>query len=132
MISYAKKTAAYAAVIRANPNISANEIGRRYKGTKLGMRKQDRNDFVKNFKEQLKQEAQYKDYMKNSDMSDSTRKRLSKEAEKQAYKYAKNTTRKGERLNEKKIIYKPVSSLENKTFARIPPQNRGDFTEFYG
>lgn len=132
MKSYAQKTAAYAAVIRANPGISANEIGRRYQGTELGMRKQDRNDFVKEYKGQLTEEKQFKNYMKNSDMTKETQNKLSKEAERRGYRYAKNTTRKGDRLNTKGVKFAPVSALEDRTFARIPRGNRGDFTEFYG
>ncbi len=130
--SYAQKCAAYAAVIKANPDISANELGRRYAGTELAMRKQDRNDFVKGYRAENAQADYFKASMKNSDMTDKTRLRLSRMADKTAYTFAKNNTRKGQGLNTKKIIFPNVKALENRTFNRVPKHGPDSYVEFYG
>lgn len=132
MKSYAQKCAAYAAVIKANPGISANELGRRYQGTELGMRKQDRNDFVKGYKQQLNDKAEFLKNINNSDMTKGTKKKMEKMADRTAYKYAKNNTRKGQKANKDGIIYKNVKDLEKRTFNRIPNFGDGAFIEFYG
>lgn len=55
--SYNQKAAAYWSIIKANPSISANAIGRKYSTPKgaanhpLSMKKQDRNDLVKSLKQ---------------------------------------------------------------------------------
>ena len=67
--SYNQKAQAYFNIIFANPKASANEIGRRYAGTELGMRKQDRNDLVKAIKEQLNQRESFIEKMTNSNMN---------------------------------------------------------------
>jgi len=128
-VSYAKKTAIYASVLRANPKVSANEIGRRYAGTQYAMRKQDRNDFVKGFKEQLKQAAGYKKNISNSDMSKVTQERLGKAADSLAYKHAKSATRKGKRDGLKP--YGSVKGLQANTFNRFPDYD-GEKVLFYG
>lgn len=129
MASYAKRTSIYASVLRANPDISANEIGRRYAGTEYAMRKQDRNDFVKRFKEQLTHAAEYKKNIANSDMSKVTQERLGKTADRVAYKHAKSTTRKGKRDGLKP--YGSVKTLQANTFNRFPDYD-GEKVLFYG
>lgn len=130
--SYSQKCAAYAAIIKANPYISANEIGRRYAGTDLAMRKQDRNDFVKGYKDQRSSADYFKASIKNSDMTVKTQLKLSRMADKTAYYHAKNNTRKGKAANTKNIIFPTVEALENKTFNRVPKHGPNTYVEFYG
>ncbi len=129
MVSYAQKTAVFASVIKANPKISSRALGRRYAGTKYAMRTQDRNDFVKLYKQQLKEVEQYKDALSRSDMTDTTKNKLSKVAEKNAYTFSKYNTRKMKKVTE--TVYKPVSDLGQRTFTRFGGYTR-NFFEFYG
>lgn len=129
--SYAQKCAAYAAVIKANPDISANELGRRYQGTDLSMRKQDRNDFVKGFKAELTQKAAFKGKIENSDMTAATRAKLLKIVDKRAYSAAKNNTRKSKASGDGTIVT-GVKGLSDRTFGRIPQHGDGAYVEFYG
>lgn len=132
MKSYAQKCAAYALVLKSNPGLSANELGRRYQGTDLGMRKQDRNDFVKGYKQQLADKTEFIKNISNSDMTDGTKKKMEKMADRTAYKFAKNNTRRGQKANTENIIYKNVKDLERRTFNRIPNFGDGAYIEFYG
>lgn len=128
--SYAQKAQAYFAVISANPKVSANEIGRRYAGTELGMRKQDRNDLVKAIKEQLNQRAEFINKMNNSNIKPETVKKLSKESKRIAYNYAKKSTRKSKpKLKEGEKITS-VKSLEQTVFGKYRPDATGHY-EFY-
>jgi len=129
MVSYAQKTAVFASVIKSNPEISSRALGRRYAGTKFAMRTQDRNDFVKLFKQQLKEVAEYKNALSRSDVTEATKNKLAKVAEQNAYSYAKYNTRKMKKVTEK--IYKPVNDLGRRTFNRFGGYTR-DFFEFYG
>lgn len=128
--SYAQKAQAYFAILSANPKTSANEIGRRYAGTELGMRKQDRNDLVKLIKEQLNQRAEFINKMNNSNMKPETIKKLSKESKRIAYNYAKKNTRRSKpKLKEGQII-RSVKSLEQNVFGKYRPDATG-YYEFY-
>lgn len=130
-ISYAKKLAVYASVLKADPSISANALGRRYAGTAYALRKQDRNDFVKLFKQQLKESSEFKSALQSSDMTETTKKKLVKIADQNAYLHAKHNTRKSLREDPKKIDYKPVRDLGKRTFNRFGGYTR-DYYEFYG
>lgn len=129
--SYAQKCAAYAAILKANPGTTANEIGERYKGTPLGMRKQDRNDFVKGYKGELVQKAAFKAKIENSDMTAATRAKMLKIADKRAYSAAKSNTRKSKATGDGTIVT-GVKGLSDRTFGRIPKHGDGAFVEFYG
>lgn len=129
--SYAQKCAAYAAILKANPDTTANEIGERYKGSPLGMRKQDRNDFVKGFKAELTQKAVFKAKIENSDMTATTRAKLLKIADKRAYSAAKSNTRKSKASGDGTIVT-GVKGLSDRTFGRIPQHGDGAYVEFYG
>lgn len=128
--SYNQKAQAYFNIIFANPKVSANEIGRRYAGTELGMRKQDRNDLVKAIKEQLNQRESFIEKMTNSNMNPKTIKKLSKESKRMAYNYAKKSTRKAQpKLKEGEIV-SSVRSLEQNVFGKYRPDSTGHY-EFY-
>ena len=129
MISYAQKCAAYFNIIKANPNISANEIGRRYDKTPYGMKKQDRNDFVKLAKDQLKQGEAFKKQLANSNLPKQTQAKMAKITAKTAYKYAKNSTRKAKSKQGPDIINSSVADLKARTLNRFKP-NKGDFIDF--
>lgn len=72
--SYDQKAAAYWSILKSNPNTSANAIGRRYHRTPLSMRKQDRNDLVKAFKDAL----DYETRILNSNVLPQTKTKFSK------------------------------------------------------
>jgi len=128
--SYAQKAQAYFAIISAKPKTSANEIGRRYKGTELAMRKQDRNDLVKAIKEQLNQRTEFINKMNKSNIKPETVKKLSAESKRIAYNYAKKNTRKSKpKLKEGEII-SSVKSLEQRVFGKYRPDATGHY-EFY-
>jgi len=129
MISYAQKCAAYAQVIKANPNISANELGRRYDKTPYGMKKQDRNDFVKEYKQQLKEGEDFKKQLANSNLPKQTQAKMAKITAKTAYKYAKNSTRKAKSKQGPDIINSSVADLKARTLNRYKP-GKGDFMDF--
>jgi len=130
--TYAQKCAVYASVIKANPGISANEIGRRYHNTPLGMRKEDRNGFVGTFAKQHAEAENFKASIKNSDMSKTTQDRLNSVAKRMSYKNAKFSTKQGDKINKDGGKYPPVSVLGRKTFNRVPKHGPDDFVEFYG
>ena len=128
--SYNQKAQAYFAILAANPKTSANEIGRRYAGTELAMRKQDRNDLVKAIKEQLNQRESFIEKMNNSNMKPETIKKLSKESKRIAYNHAKKSTRKAQpKLKEGEIV-SSVRSLEQNVFGKYRPDSTG-YYEFY-
>jgi len=128
--SYNQKAQAYFAIISANPKITANAIGKRYTGTELGMRKQDRNDLVKAIKEQLNQRESFIQKMTNSNMKPETLKKLSAASKHMAYNYAKKSTRKAQpKLKEGQII-SSVRSLEQRVFGKYRPDSNGHY-EFY-
>lgn len=128
--SYNQKAQAYFNVISANPKVSANEIGRRYAGTELAMRKQDRNDLVKAIKEQLNQRESFIEKMTNSNMKPETIKKLSKESKRMAYNYAKKSTRKAQPKLKEGEILSSVRSLEQNVFGKYRPDSTGHY-EFY-
>ena len=128
--SYNQKAQAYFAVLAANPKTSANEIGRRYAGTELAMRKQDRNDLVKAIKEQLNQRETFIEKMKNSNMKPETITKLSKESKRMAYNHAKKSTRKAQPKLKEGEIASSVRSLEQNVFGKYRPDSTGHY-EFY-
>ena len=129
MVSYAQKCAAYFNIIKANPNISANEIGRRYAGSAYGMKKQDRNDFVKLAKDQLKQGEDFKKQLANSNLPKQTQAKMAKITGRTAYKYAKNSTRKAMKGKGPEVINSSVADLKARTLNRYKP-GKGDFIDF--
>jgi len=122
--SYDKIAAVYMSVIKSNPKISANKIGERYAGTKNSMRKQDRNDLVK----QLKDAVELKKLVNNSDMDSKTKKRLNKGV----YTAAKKATRLGN------IKYPKKAGEYRRTIRQTiidvfgPSVQPNDKFEFYG
>jgi hypothetical protein len=129
--TYAQKADVYFKVLEKNPNLSAADLDRRYKGTEYAMRKQDRLDLVREIKSQLKQRDNYIKRINNSDMTDKTKQKLIRDSRKIAYQYAKNNTRKGKELNKKGVIYGAVDGMSKRTFARYIG-NASDYVEFYG
>lgn len=122
--SYAQKAAVYYSVIRANPKTSANSLGRRYAGTNLSLRKQDRNDLVK----ALKDAVEYDTRLENSDAIPQTKTRLKGVM----YLKAKHQTRYTQRKNPDpvKVKRRTIREVINDTFTfGSKPTDR---TEFYG
>ena len=129
--SYSQKADLIFRILKANPETSASKIYERYKGTEYGMRKTDALELIKGFKSQLKAKDDFMKKVNNSDMLPSTKTKLSKAADRSAYKNAKYNTRRGKKENKKGIIYSSVQSLDARTFARRMP-SANDFYEFYG
>lgn len=122
--SYSQKAAVYYSVLKANPTVSANAIGKRYGGTPLSMRKQDRNDLVKSLKDGIEFDAR----LKNSDALDATRARLKgvmyQKAKRQT-RYSQN--KRPDPVGEKRRTIREVIN-DTFTFGSKPT----DETEFYG
>jgi len=132
MVSYARKCDIYFRVLSNNPEISANEIGRRYAGTKYAMRKQDRNDFVQGAKSQIRARETFGKNIAKSDMTPETQDKLMKVAKKAAYRSAKSNTRKSKAEAKPGDVTAGVKDLEKRTFNRIPDYGDRDFIQFYG
>jgi len=118
--SFDQKASAYWGVIRHNPSISSNAIGRRYKDTAFGMRKSDRDSLVR----ELKDAVEFNKRMANSNAEQSTKKRLKKET----YQAAKRTSAYGRRKYPPKHLDEKLRQMIIKTFKLF---REDEYTEFY-
>ena len=91
MKTYDQKAAVYWSVIKANPKISANAIGRRYAGTPNKMRKEDRNELVRS----LKDAVEYKNLINKSDIHPEAKARMTAKA----FRGARQSTQKGHKIH---------------------------------
>lgn len=120
--SFNQKSAAYYAILKANPDTSPTSIYRRYRHTDMGMRKQESLSLTK----ELKKAVELKTRNKNSDMGSNTQKRVNKGA----YKAAKRQSIGGVRRVPYKKNERPVP-LQHTIKYMYGDRPATDYKEFY-
>lgn len=120
--SFDQKSAAYWAILKANPDTSATNIYKRYKGTSMGMRKQESLSLTK----ELKKAVEMRERNANSSMKGGTQKRVNRGA----YNAAKRQSIGGVRRDPYKKGEQPVPLEDTIKYMygdRVPTDHR----EFY-
>ena len=120
--SFNQKSAAYWAILKANPDTSATSIYKRYQHTSLGLRKQESLSLTK----ELKKAVELKTRNANSDMNPDTQKRVNKGS----YKAAKRQSIGGVRRDPYKKGEQPVP-LEDTIKYMYGDRSPTDSKEFY-
>lgn len=127
--SYDKRADAYYRIIKNDRSVTAADIDRRYRGTPMAMKKQDRLDLVRNIKAQLDAKDELIKKLDNSNMRPETKQRIIREADKIAYRNAKGTTRRSQARQKPGTIISSVQTLQGRILGKYRP-GKGDFIDF--